>query len=80
MAADEPFDIEIGAAARARRVRFKHVPETDVRFALGPEDVAESQTERENLPERVEPGVEYRDVRVAWRAGVEIEGRTRKES
>jgi hypothetical protein len=73
-------DIEIGAAARAKRVRFKRVPRTDVRFAAGMEDEAESVTVRENLPEQVEPGVDYEDVRVAWRAGVEIEGRTRKES
>jgi hypothetical protein len=73
-------DIEIGAAAKAKRVRHKRVPETDVRFVAGPEDDAESATVRENLPERVEPGVDYEDVRIGWRADVEIEGRTRKES
>ena len=73
-------DIEMGASAKAKRVKFKRVPRTDVRFVAGEEDDAESTTVRENLPERVEPGVDYRDVRVAWRAGVEIEGRTRRES
>jgi hypothetical protein len=66
--------------AKAKRLKFKRVPETEVRFAAGEEDEAESRTVRENLPERVEPGVEYKDVRVAWRGSVEIEGRTRKES
>jgi hypothetical protein len=73
-------DIEIGAAAKAKRVRFKRAPRTDVRFAAGGDAESETLTERENLPERVEPGVEYRDVRVVWRAGVEIEPETRKES
>ena len=73
-------DVEIAAAAKARRVKFVRVPDTDVRLAAHDDDDAESHTVRENLPERVEPGVEYEDVRVAWRAGVEIEGRKRKES
>ena len=73
-------DVEIGAAARAKRLKFKRVPRTEVEFAAGEADGAGSQTVRENLPDRVEPGVEYRDVRVAWRAGVDIEERTRKES
>jgi hypothetical protein len=73
-------DIEIGAAARARRVRFTRVPEPEVRFAAGPDDRAESQTVRENLPDRVEPGVDYEDGGIGWRAGVEIEGKTRRES
>lgn len=73
-------DIEIGAAARVKRLKFKRVPHTEVEFEADATDEAESRTVRENLPDRVEPGVEYRDVRVGWLAGVEIEGRTRKES
>ena len=70
-------DLEIGAAAKAKRVRFHRTPETEVRFAAGQRDTAESRTVRENLPERVEPGVDYEDVRIAWRASVEIEGEPR---
>jgi hypothetical protein len=62
-------DVEIGAAVRAKRMRFRRVPDTDVRLEADDADEAESRTVRENLPERVEPGVEYEDVRVAWRAG-----------
>jgi hypothetical protein len=69
-------DLEIGASAKAKRLKFKHVPKTEVRFAAGGDDDTESRTVRENLPERVEPGVEYEDVRVAWNGSVEIEGRT----
>jgi hypothetical protein len=73
-------DIEIGAAAKAKRVRFKRVPETDARFKTGTNDESESVTVRENLPEKVEPGVDYEDIRIGWRGSVDIEGRTRKES
>ena len=74
MAADEPFDVEIAAAARARRVRFAEVPETDVRF-VGRAEGSESHTARENLPDEVEEGVTYRDVRIRWRAGARVADR-----
>jgi len=73
-------DIEIGAAAKAKRLRFKRVPHTEVEFEASATDAAESRTVRENLPEQVEPGVDYEDVRIGWLAGVEIEGRKRKGS
>jgi hypothetical protein len=75
-----PADIEIGAAARARRLRFKRKPETRVEFT-GEADIesdshpgieTDSHTERENLPEEVEPGKVYRDVKVGWIAGARI--------
>jgi hypothetical protein len=31
-----------------------------------------SGSERENLPEEVEPGVTYRDVRIRWRAAARM--------
>jgi hypothetical protein len=60
---DRP-DIEIGAAVKARKLRFKEVPETEVRFSDGSRPVSE----RTNLPDEVEPGVTYRDVEVKWHA------------
>ena len=77
-------DIQIGAAARARRLRFRRKPKTDVRVEGGTrvrsdrgveelEVESDSHTERRNLPEEVEPGVTYRDVEVGWIA----EGRVR---
>jgi hypothetical protein len=65
-------DVEIGAAARAKRLRFNRKPEVDVRFETGPDGESASVSERENLPEEVEPGVTYRDVRVRWAAGARI--------
>ena len=77
---DRPFDIEIAARASARKVRFAKVPDVEVRLGG---DGGET-SEREGLPERVRPGITYRDIRVGWRAGAladpEIEDRSRKES
>ena len=72
-------DIEIGAAVRARKLRFRSKPKTEVEFEGRTrvrsddriEDVeleTESGSERRNLPEEVEPGVTYRDVEVGWAA------------
>jgi hypothetical protein len=76
-------DIEIGAAVRARRLRFRRKPEVDVEFEGGTrihsderiEDVeleSDSHSERRNLPDEVEPGVTYRDVKVRWGAAARI--------
>jgi hypothetical protein len=72
-------DIEIGAVARARRLRFRRKPKTEVEFEGQTrmrsddriEDVeleSESGSERRNLPEEVQPGVTYRNVEVGWAA------------
>jgi hypothetical protein len=84
---DDP-DVEIGAIVRARRLRFRKKPKVDVRtraqVEVDPELADElsdelklegeggSRAKRENLPEEVEPGVTYRDVRVGWRAGAAL--------
>jgi hypothetical protein len=81
---DDP-DVEIGATVRAKKLRFKHRPETEVEVhgdsqiddRLADEieraDVeTASGSERRNLPDEVEPGVTYRDVRVRWRAAAKI--------
>jgi hypothetical protein len=76
--------VEIGAAARARKLRFKRKPKVEVTthsdHAVHPDLADElgisadggSHTARENLPDEVEPGVTYRDVRVRWRAGARV--------
>jgi hypothetical protein len=60
--ADRPPDIEIGATVRAKKLRFERVPETEVRTADG----SRPKSRRKNLPDRVEPGVTYRDAEVSW--------------
>jgi hypothetical protein len=80
----EDPDVEIGAAARARRLRFRKKPRVDVKtrahLEVNPELADEldvhaeggSQAERENLPDEVEPGITYRNVKVGWRAGAAL--------
>lgn len=69
---DEVPDVEISTSARARAVRFGIVPETRVWFEGEPGVRSSSRSERENLPDEIEPGVTYRDVRVRWRAAARI--------
>lgn len=64
-------EIEIGADVKAKRLRFDSAPETDVR--LHGDQRSFSKTDCENLPDEVEPGVEYRDVRVRWLAAAYLD-------
>lgn len=75
----EDADVEIGASVTAKRLRFRQKPKTHVEFhgeLHEPEGHGELQTasgsERKNLPDEVEPGVTYRDVRVRWRAAARL--------
>ena len=63
-------DIEIGGWARADKVEFEQAPDGHVEYHGSYE--AETLEERENLPDRVEPGVAYRDVRVRWLTRVTV--------
>ena len=63
-------DIEIGGWAKADRVEFGQEPDTDVEFSGDYE--AETLSERQNLPDEVEAGVPYRDVRVRWHTRVNV--------
>jgi hypothetical protein len=78
-------DVEIGAAASAKSLRFKRRPRVEVKTHAESEVDPElarameriegeggSYSERENLPDEVEPGVTYRDVHVRWRAAAEL--------
>jgi hypothetical protein len=66
-------DVEIGASAKAKRLRFDSIPETDVQ-SRGDER-SFSKGERVNLPDEVEPGVEYRDVEARWLAAAYVDVR-----
>jgi hypothetical protein len=86
---DEP-DVEIGAVVKAKRLRFNKTPKTEVQFekekkadarieeAL-PEIETASGSRRENLPDKVEPGVTYRDVHVRWGAAAKLRLPDRKK-
>jgi hypothetical protein len=76
---DEP-DVEIGAVVKAKRLRFNKTPKTNVEFEKQadiqlegvPEVETRSGSKRENLPDKVEPGVTYRDVHVRWGAAAKL--------
>jgi hypothetical protein len=72
----EQPDIEIGAFVKAKRLRFNKKPQAEVHV----EGQGGSGSERENLPESVEPGVTYRDVRVAWHAAARLDSEKRRNS
>ena len=61
-------DVEVGAVAKMKAIRFEKVPETKISFPGSDEERSGSHTERENLPDEVEPGITYRDAKVRWRA------------
>jgi len=65
---DREPDVEMSFSVRAEELRFDRKPYVDVvAFADSPA-AAELQSERENLPDEIEPGTTYRNVAVRWRA------------
>jgi hypothetical protein len=69
--AREP-DVEIAAAVRADEVLFECKPEVRVVAYADSPASAESVSERENLPDELEPGVTYRNFAVRWRAAARL--------
>jgi hypothetical protein len=70
---DEQPDVEIDVGLRARELRLERKPEVRVTFfSDGPARV-EEESERDNLPDALEPGVTYRDFGVRWRAAARLE-------
>ena len=65
-------DVEIAAALRADEMRFECKPEVDVVAYADSPASAESVSERENLPDELEPGVTYRDFAVRWRVAARL--------
>lgn len=65
---DEVPDVDVFTSFRAKRLRFGAVPETRVWFEGEPGERSSLESERENLPDEVEPEVTYRNVAVRWRA------------
>jgi len=65
-------DIELEASVEAAELRFDEPPETGVRFFGEPEDEPASGSDRANLPEQVEPGVTYRNVRIDYRLATSL--------
>jgi hypothetical protein len=65
---DREPDVEMSFSVRAEELRFACKPHVEVvAFADSPAS-AESQSERGNLPDEIDPGATYRNVAVRWRA------------
>jgi hypothetical protein len=63
-----PADVEIGAVAKMKAIRFDSKPETEVTIPDSDQGRSGTHTERHNLPDEVEPGVTYRNAAVRWQA------------
>lgn len=64
-------DIRFDATVRARRLRFHEQPRTRVEF-FGT-TTHESSSDRTGLPDRVQAGTTYRDVRVDYRLAAALD-------
>ena len=65
---EENADIDVSTSVRMRCLRFNTVPSTRVWFEGFPDELHSLRTERENLPDEVQPGTTYENVTVRWRA------------
>jgi hypothetical protein len=70
---DREPDVEISASLRAKELRFESKPEVEIGISGEPAVTGGSVTERENLPEELEPGKTYRDFAVRWRLAARLE-------
>lgn len=66
-------DVEIAARVRADEVRLECKPDVRVGAHANAPATAESVSERENLPDEVQPGVTYRNVSVRWRLAARLD-------
>jgi hypothetical protein len=60
-------DISITARVTADSLRFEKVPDPKVEFTGRPRRDTVWKSERENLPQQVQPGVTYRDIGITLR-------------
>jgi hypothetical protein len=60
-------DLVITANVRARELKVEIVPNPTVEFPGKPERKTVWEADRENLPEKTEPGVTYRDIGIRLR-------------
>jgi hypothetical protein len=65
-------DVEMAASVHADELRFECKPDVEVRAYADTPASAEASSERENLPEELEPGVTYRDFAIRWRLAARL--------
>jgi hypothetical protein len=70
--AREP-DVEMAVTLRAQELRFECVPDVRIGAHSDTPATVEHVSERENLPDAVEPNVTYKNVTVRWRLAARLE-------
>ena len=65
-------DIEAGVSLRARTLRFETVPEIEAGPYGSGEYEVRTESRRKGLPDRLEPGITYRDVELRGRAAFQL--------
>jgi hypothetical protein len=65
-------DIALGADVKMGELYFEEVPDPEVDFRGNTSRNSVWKSERENLPERVQEGVVYRDAEVRLRIATEV--------
>ena len=66
------IDLEFAATVQAQELRFADAPETGVSFTGNPAYHSASGSDRTNLPDRVQPGMLYRDVKLDYRLAAKL--------
>jgi hypothetical protein len=66
-------DVEMAATFRAKELRFGCKPEVHIGAHSDTPATVEHISERENLPDTVEPNVTYEDVVVRWRLAARLQ-------
>jgi hypothetical protein len=70
----ERADVEISASARARRLRVRKAPDVVERTVAEPGGETASGSDRENLPDEVQEGATYEDIRIDHRIASRLTG------
>ncbi|MGH3343806.1 MAG: hypothetical protein ACRDPK_13220 [Carbonactinosporaceae bacterium] len=65
-------DVEITATVVAKELTFRDVPDIAVEFPGDPGQDSASGSDRTDLPDRVEAGVTYRNIRVDYRVASQL--------
>ncbi len=66
-------DVEMAAAIRADELRFACTPDVSINVWTDSPASIVHESERENLPDEIEPGVTYRSIAARWRVGARLD-------
>jgi hypothetical protein len=70
---ERPPDVEIAVRVRAAKLRFECRPRVEISGHANKAAALIHESERDKLPDEVEPGETYRDVEVRWRLAAHLD-------